>query len=274
MDLTSTELERLSSVIARRSGMVFTEARWPFLRNRARELMTRNGFGDPAGWTAMLEAATADPGGAYAELEEALQIHETSFFRYETHHRVLRETVIPEIIREIAPSGRRRIRIWDVACSTGEEPYSIAMTAHESLRRSPAYSVEIIASDASREALAVATRGTYSTASVGSIPPVYLARYFSRSADGYEVAPVLRELVRFYHQDVRRSLYIGKFDVMFCCNLLLYFTHEVKREILSRLVESVRDGGYLFLGHAEGIAPPASLFHSRHLPTGFVYRRR
>lgn len=273
MLLTPSDLKRLSGIIARRSGMAFTEARWPFLQHAVRGAMVRGGFTDGSRWAEELEASQEARGGLYAELEEALQIHETSFFRYERHHSVLGEIVIPELARDRMPQWEPRIRIWSVGCSTGEEPYSIAMTMRESLPHAAVCAVEIVAADTSREALAAAQRGFYTSAGVRSVPQAYLAKYFVRQPEGMSVVPALREMVRFVHYDIRRGLYIGKFDVVFCCNLLLYFTDAVKRQVLGRLAESLRKGGYLFLGHAEGIAPPAEQFDVRHLPGGFVYRR-
>lgn len=273
MQLTPSDLKRLSGIIARRSGMAFTESRWPFLQNTARGVMARGGFTDGSRWTEELEASPEAAGGLYSELEEALQIHETSFFRYERYHSMLGEIVIPELARDRMPQWEPRIRIWSVGCSTGEEPYSIAMTVRESLPHAAAGAVEIVATDLSREALAAAQRGFYTSAGVRPVPGAYLAKYFVRRPEGFSVAQALREMVQFFHYDIRRGLYIGKFDVVVCCNVLLYFTDAVKRQVVGRLAASLRRGGYLFLGHAEGIAPPAEQFDSRRLPGGFVYRR-
>ena len=274
MDLTRSHLERLSAMITRHSGLVFTEARWPFLRNQAREVMAKEGFTCGSRWTDEVEASAGEPGTVYAALEEALQIHETSFFRYERHHRVLEEIVIPEMVRNRMAEGEPRIRIWSVGCSTGEEPYSIAMTVSESMQNRASCPVEIVAVDTSRKELALASQGTYSPASAASIPRGYLAKYFDQGPEGYTIVPMLKEMVRFLHYDIRAGLYVGKFDLIFCCNVLLYFTTVVRRQILIRLAESLRRGGFLFLGHADGITPPAEMFESRHLlPAAFVYRR-
>ena len=273
MQLTPAELKRLSGIIARRSGIAFPEARWPFLQHTAQGVMVRGGFTDGSRWTEELDASQETAGGLYSELEEALQIHETSFFRYERHHSMLGEIVIPALARDRVPQWEPRIRIWSVGCSTGEEPYSIAMTVRESLPHAAGNAVEIVAADTSREALVSAQRGCYTSASVRPVPRAYLAKYFVSRPEGFSVVAALREMVRFVHYDIRRGLYIGKFDVVVCCNVLLYFTDAVKRQVLGRMAAALRRGGYLFLGHAEGIAPSAEQFDSRRLPGGFVYRR-
>ncbi|MGH7278399.1 MAG: CheR family methyltransferase [Candidatus Rokuibacteriota bacterium] len=283
MELTAVELERLSEVIARRSGLVFSEARWPFLRRRARAVMAREGFTSGSCWTTELDRAAGRGASLYAELEAALHVHETSFFRYPGHHEALRDVVLPAVVAErsrrraeagAAASARpgERLRIWSVGCSTGEEPYSLAMTVRESLP--PDVPVEILAVDVSHDALRAAALGQYRAAEVAAVPPGLLARYFRNGGEAWTVDAGLRDIVRFVHYDVRHGLYAGKFDVIVCCNVLLYFTAAVKRDVLTRLAGSLRPGGYLFLGHADGATPPAAHFDVRRSPHGFIYRRR
>lgn len=266
-DLTTADLERLAALVAERSGLAFGEARWPFLRNRAREVLARAGFTSARRWLEELTVSAEKRGGLYCELEEALQVHETGFFRYEDHHHALREHVLPALVR----TGGPRVRICSVGCATGEEAYSIAMTVRESGVR-PA-TVDIVALDVSRQALGRAVQGVYPPGRTAAVPPDYLARYFVRAPGGFSVVPALRQMIRFRHHDIRRGFYIGKFDVIFCCNVLLYFTPTVKQQVLARLAESLTDGGYLFLGHADGPGLPGSPFSVRDLPAGFVYRR-
>ncbi len=266
-DLTAADLERLVALLAERSGLAFGEARWPFLRNRAHEVLIRAGFTSARRWLDELAVSAEKRGGLYCELEEALQVHETGFFRYEDHHRALREQVLPALVR----TGGPRVRIASVGCATGEEAYSIAITVRESGVRPSA--VDIVALDVSRAALTQAVAGTYPAGRVSAVPPDYLRRYFVSGSRGFAVVPALRQMIRFRHHDVRRGFYIGKFDVIFCCNVLLYFTPAVKEQVLTRLAESLTEGGYLFLGHADGFRLSGSPFRVPDLPAGFVYRR-
>ncbi|HEV8307634.1 MAG TPA: protein-glutamate O-methyltransferase CheR [Methylomirabilota bacterium] len=265
-ELEPSDLARLAALVTERAGLAFGEARWPFLRNRAREAMLRRGFISVRRWLEELETSAERRGSLYCDLEEALQVHETSFFRYAEHHRILREVVLPAMVR----TGGARVRICSVGCATGEEPYSIAMTVRETLAR-PTCPVEVLGLDASRPALTAAVSGRYPASRVASIPPAYREKYLVPDPDGFAVVPGLRQMVRFRHHDIRRGFYIGKFHVIVCCNVLLYFTPAVKQEILTRLAASLWEGGFLFLGHADGITPPASLFEV--LPAGFVYQR-
>ncbi len=277
-ELTAGELARLSSVVTRRSGMAFGEGRWPFLRTRAREVMARTGFTSGRVWVEELEASASVGGPLYEELEQALHVHETRFFRYPHHHRVLRETVVPEAL---AGDGGARLRVLSIGCSTGEEPYSLAITLAETCRalrlgRDEAGitpDVEMLAIDLSRAALDTAVAAHYGAPALADVPAPYLARWFTPARGGFLVAPEIRALVRFFQHDIRRDVYLGKFDVVVCCNVLLYFTAAVKRRILTRVAGTLRRGGWLLLGHADGVAPGVDGFRTRHLPAGVVLQR-
>ncbi len=268
-DLSAGELERLAAVVRERSGLAFGEARWPFLRNRARAMVARAGFTSTRRWLDELVASAERRGALYCEMEEALQVHETSFFRYPEHHGALREQILPGLVRPGAP----RIRIASVGCSTGEEAYSIAMTVREGEARRAGPTPEILGLDVSRQALGLAVAGAYPESRLGTVPHEYRSRYFVPAAGALTVAPALRQMVRFRHHDIRRGFYLGRFDVIFCCNVLLYFTPVVKHQVLNQLADALTEGGYLFLGHAEGVAPSESSFVTRGLPAPFLYQR-
>lgn len=273
MELTRRHLERLAMLIAQRSGMAFPEERWPFLRCRVQSAMARARRAGRATWMELLGGGPEVPDRSYVELEEALRVAETSFFRYKHHHRALRELVIPAALRGGPVARRSPLRIWSVGCSTGEEPYSIAMTVHERFPYPPAGRVEILAMDANRNVLTVAERATYTAASVAAVPPAYRATYFRKRGGTFTVVPSVRALVSFFHQDIQKGFYAGKFDAAFCCNVLLYCTVDAKRRIVERLAASLHRGGFLFVGHADGITPPAEWFAPAPLPVGFVYQR-
>ncbi len=266
----AADLARLAEVVRHRSGLAFGEARWPFLRNRAREAMARAGFRSRERWLAEVGASAERRGALYRELEEALQVHETGFFRYETHYAALRERILPPLLRP----GGLRVRIASIGCATGEEAYSIAMTVRESGLRPGGPGVEIVALDGSRAALARAVAGTYPRSRLAAVPPAYRDRYFLPAADDQvTVVPALRQMIRFRHHDIRRGFYLGRFDVIFCCNVLLYFTAPVKSQVLGELADALADGGYLALGHAEGVAVPEWAFATREPVAPFMYRR-
>ncbi len=264
------DLERLAHVITRRTGLAFPPARLPFLTARARAVMAWAGSDTWDRWLAELEASADRDGTLPAELEEALQVHETCFFRYPGHHGLLADLILPDL----AVNGPSRIRVLSVGCSTGQEPYSLAMTVLEHLAADRPRPVEILGVDVGRAALAAARRGVYGPRSVAGVPPLYLERYFVPEEGGYRVAPEVRSLVRFLRYDIRRDFYLGKFDLVVCCNVLLYFTRATREQIMARLTTAVRHGGYLLLGHVEGVTPSAEHFRPIFRPAGVAYQRQ
>ena len=263
------ELQRLATVISRRTGMAFPATRLPFLSARARAVMAWAGADNWDRWLSELEASADRDDRMYAALEEALQVHETCFFRYPGHHALFGDLVLPEV----AIPGGPRLRILSVGCSTGQEVYSLAMTVREELTGDAARHIEILGVDVGRAALAAARRGVYGPLSVASVPPLYLERYFQAEGTAFTVRPEVRAMVRFLRHDIRRELYLGKFDAVFCCNVCFYFMRPTKTQILARLTAALRRGGYLFLGHAEGVTPPSDDFRAIHRPSGVVYQR-
>lgn len=273
MELSRGELERLAALVAHRSGLDFPESRWPFLCRQASGMARRSGFASPARWAEALERPGAASGRLYAALEEALHVPATGFFRYPHHYAALRSAVLPAWCEAGRSEERRRLRLWSVGCATGEEPYSIAMVLRDSLPAGEAARAEILAVDASREALAVARRGRYTPDRLTAVPPECLPRHFRRAGGEYAVAAALRRMVTFLQCDVRHTFYPGTFDAIFCCNVLLYYMPEARRRLLDGLATSLAPGGFLFLGHADGIAPPAARFAPVASAGGFVYRR-
>ena len=231
--------------------------------------MARAGFTSIARWLAEVSLSAEKRGVLYRDLEEALQDHETAFFRYEAHYRALREHVLPPLLKR----GGLRVRVASIGCATGEEAYSIAMTVRECGPLAPAM-VEIVALDLSRPALAQAVAGTYPRGRLESVSLEYRARYFlAAGGDRVTVVPALRRMVRFRQHDIRRGLYLGKFDAIVCCDVLLSFTPAVQTQVIGDLADSLTEGGYLFLGDAEGVTVPGWAFATEDALAPSVYRR-
>ena len=180
---------------------------------------------------------------------EALTTNETSWFRDALPFLTLAGHVLPEVMAS-KPAGAP-LRIWSAACSTGQEPYSIAMTLLDTLS-GPAPRIEITATDLSGEVLARAERGAYSQLEVNrGLPAKYLVKYFTKAGTEWQVGQELRSLVRFSKHNLLGPPPLGPFDIVFLRNVLIYFDVEVKRDILRRLRSVLRPGGFLVLGAAE-----------------------
>lgn len=199
--------------------------------------------------------------GGARELEEfvnAITTNKTEFFREAHHFRYLTDTWAPAV-RRGAVSGPRRVRVWSAACSTGEEPYTIAMVVADAVGAPPAWDVRVLASDIDTDALARAERATYAVEQVAPVPPAFRARFFVKGDGGgagrLAVREEIRRLVVF-----RRINFVDDpwpirvpFDVIFCRNALIYFDRAGQLEIVRRLTAQLVPGGLLFLGHSESM---------------------
>jgi chemotaxis protein methyltransferase CheR len=211
-----------------------------------------------------------------AELEEALDlvtINETYFLREAYQLRAFKDEVLPAL--RGVPQGRERLSIWSAGCSTGEEVYSIAMLTRES-GLYPGRSVRIFGSDISRRVLAHARRGVYGKASFRAMPIELRRRYFLEHDDGAHVVDDLRSVSQFGHLnllDTPRSSIVGRVDVIFCRNVLIYFDDAARRRVIEMFYDRLLPGGYLLLGHSESLLNVSTAFELVHLREDLVYRK-
>ncbi|OBS09785.1 CheR family methyltransferase [Acidihalobacter prosperus] len=205
---------------------------------------------------------------------EAMTTNETSWFRDQHPYNSLRDQILPELARKGSP-----IRIWSAACSSGQEPYSLSMTVDESLRTHPGLplsNVQIIATDVSKQILDEAKVGSYDSFSMmRGLTDDQRQRYFVNKGERWEIAPKVRARVSFREYNLMQSYAtLGRFDVIFCRNVLIYFSATAKEDILRRLGQALNPGGYLFLGAAETASSASDLLELVRFSPGSAYRRR
>ena len=198
----------------------------------------------------------SDGGKEIGEFCNAITTNLTSFFRESHHFDYLREHVLQA--RAANRAGSCRLRIWSAGCSTGEEPYSLAMTVLEALPDLRTWDIKILATDLDSDVLAKAQRGIYAPDRVRPLGPQRLSRFFveRRGKDGpvYEVAPELMSLITFRQLNLMHSLPMkGPLDAIFCRNVVIYFDKDTQRELFARIAQLQRPGDTLFLGHSESL---------------------
>lgn len=189
---------------------------------------------------------------------DLLTTNETYFFREPRHFDFLRAEILTRHTRG------QSLRIWSAACSTGEEPYSIAMALHDALGEQP---WEVLASDISQQVLARAQKGQYPLSRATLLPEGYLRKYCLKGVGAQEgnlmVQPQLRTRVQFAQINLNAELpRIGPFDVIFLRNVMIYFDHDTKRQVVARLSQVLRPGGYFIVGHSESLHGIASQLHA------------
>jgi len=274
--LPSSALRRVAECIAAHAGLKPPE--W-VLESRLQDRVAALDL-DTA--TAYVDLVTSPRGARELELlTEALRVGETRFFRHGSHIKALTDVVVPALLAraERAPSKsglRRRVRAWSAGCASGEEPYTLAMVLRRLLPRAR-FDVEVLASDLSGDALATARAAVYPSGALKPVPPSWREWAFSPAADGdgegcWRVAESVAELVRFERRNLADGGYPSGYDVIWCRNVLIYFTPEARERVVNSLIESLAPDGFLFVGYAESLRDFAEVEAVR-TPDAVLYRK-
>jgi len=267
--LTDHELSEIRMLIEERTGIHFDESRERFLSTRVREHMHERGYTR----VSELLRAVRKTNVEYDSLLERMLTQETSFFRYPAVFEAFEKRVLPEIHVSKFWKNPRTLRVWSAGCSTGEEPYSIAITIADSLSFADAWNVEILATDVGKLALKNAEKGIYSGRSLGSVNEKQLAAHFTKVENKFHVKPRLKKMISFAPMNLASPVYVGRMDLIFCMNVLIYFTEERRRALVQRFYEALEPGGYLFLGHSESISKMPVKFQAIVLGDCILYRK-
>jgi len=175
----------------------------------------------------------------------------TRFFRNQAHFDALEKYIVPELIKMRGPAGDRKLRIWSAGCSTGEEPYTIAMLLKDILPMG--WSFEVVASDISLKSLMVGKEGFYADARIPGIPEPFLAKYFEKKPGGYQIKDDLKRTVRFDYHNMKNDSGLRNLDVVFCRNVLIYFDEAAQKAAIERFWNSMASKSFLFIGHSESL---------------------
>lgn len=211
-----------------------------------------------------------------AEVIDALTTNETYFFREEYQLKTLCQEIVPEVCARKQANGKKKLRIWSAGCSSGEEPYTLAMLLLQepSLR---GWDLEIIGTDISHRVLNIARKGVYSAASFRTTEQAHLERFFTPvENDKYRINDEVRDLVNISHLnlfDNQRVALIGKMDVILCRNVIIYFDLAAKKKVVQNFFERLHPEGYLLLGHSESLMNISTSFALRHFLNDMVYQR-
>jgi chemotaxis protein methyltransferase CheR len=267
--LTEEELDEISALIEQRSAILFDSSRERFFSTRVREYLEEKGLGNGTELLRHVRGSSTE----YEALLERLLTQETSFFRYPAVYEALEKKILPEVQERKFWESPRTLRIWSAGCSTGEEPYSIAVTLCQSLKFAEAWEIEILATDISRRALRHAERGVYSKRSLQDVSLGQVETYFTATKHGFQVKPRIRRMISFAQMNLVESVYVGKFDCIFCMNVLMYFSDERRITILRRFYDALEPGGYFLLGHSETLSNVPMKFESIVLGDCRIYRK-
>ena len=248
---TDTDFVSICSLVREHTGIALSDAKrdlvYSRLSRRLRALKLDN-FKD---YCKLVNEENAEE---LTQFTNAITTNLTSFFREQHHFTYLKNTVIPSLLKDNSHS--RRIRIWSAGCSTGEEPYSLAMTIKDAMPSTNSWDIQILATDLDSNVLARAEAGLYDLERVQGIPKSYLKKYFinNREKDGSKarINPDVADMITFKQLNLLKEWRMtGPFDIIFCRNVVIYFDKNTQRILFDRYADLMSDNGHLFIGHSE-----------------------
>jgi chemotaxis protein methyltransferase CheR len=267
------EYEALCEFLRERTGLSFGENKRYYVERRVVDRMAAvgvRGFGD------YLDLLRFQASGEELQLlVNQMTVNETYFFREKYQFDCLVNSALDEVVRTRKPGDR--IRVWSAGCSTGEEPYSIAIMLLEFWKRVDDFEIELHASDIDSRALARAREGIYEERSLQFLPPPLVSKYFTAVAPGrWRIIEDLRGSIDFSHINLMDPEQVRRFrdvDVIFCRNMLIYFDDLGRREVAAGFYDALAPGGFVFLGHSESMSRMSSLYTPRRFPEAIVYQK-
>ena len=258
--MTGDDFDMLCRLLKERSGLVLTRDKAYLLESRLLPVARRRSMKSLDDLVAALRGRP--DGELVRDVVEAMTTNESFFFRDIKPFDQFRDFILPQLVKTRA--ARRSIRIWSAACSSGQEPYSLAMILTEQKARLQGWNIEIIATDLSTEILEKAQAGTYSQFEVQrGLPIQLLVKYFKQQGDRWQIDPAIRGMVRFRCLNLLDDFtQFGQFDVVFCRNVLIYFDQATKATVLERMSRILPADGFLYLGGAETVMGITDKFQS------------
>jgi chemotaxis protein methyltransferase CheR len=248
--VTPFDFDYLRRLLKERSGLVLSPEKQYLAESRLLPVARRHGMTTLTELIARLRGPSV---ALTAEVVEAMTTNETFFFRDKIPFEHVRDTIIPALA--VARAREKRIRIWCTAASTGQEPYSIAMTLKNLGAMLDGFRIDILATDLSVDVLARARTGIYSQFEVQrGLPIQFLVKFFAKVGDNWQIAQDIRDMVQFRPLNLLNDFSpLGAFDLVFCRNVLIYFDQPAKTAVLNRLARQMPDDSYLVLGAAETV---------------------
>lgn len=257
VELLDNEFTVISELVLEKAGINLHAGKKELVRARLSNIIRNGNFGT---FSNFFEHTIQDQSGnELVRLLDAISTNLTYFFRESKHFNFMAEAFLPEIISSRANSRPNRLRIWSAGCSTGEEPYSIAMTLLDHLPSINSMDVKILATDLSTRVLKVASNGVYNDDKVSGVPFETIKKYFKKghgsAAGSYLVKNTVKRLVTFRRLNLIDAFPIyGPFDLIFCRNVMIYFNKDTRQQLVERFYKIIREKGYLFMGHSESLS--------------------
>lgn len=245
--LNDNDYEQFRKVIYDECGITFSATNRSILDSRIKDLLRRKNLQTPAEY---MDLVLKNP-DEMKEMLDSVTTNLTRFFRNQPHFDAFINYVIPAVIENKKKGMDRTIRVWSAGCSTGEEPYTIAMILKEIVPLG--FDFKVTASDISLKSLMVGQQGFYADNKVDGIPANYLEKYFTKVEGGYQVKKELQDTIHFDYHNLKNDSGARNLDVVFCRNVLIYFDEAAQRAVIDRFWDAMAPQSYLFIGHSESL---------------------
>jgi len=245
--LSDAEFDQFRNFIYNESGIHFSASNRTILESRLKERLKNAGIPTTAEYYALIQNNTEET----KVLLDSVTTNLTRFFRNTAHFETLEHHVIPDLIARKKEKSDKKIRIWSAGCSTGEEPYSIAMMLHRILP--PGYAAEITASDISLKSLMTGKEGLYAENRMNGVPADYLSTYFEKKGTNYQIKDTVKQTVTFDYHNLKNDSGLRNLDIVFCRNVLIYFDETAQKDSVNRFWDVMAPHSYLFIGHSESL---------------------
>ncbi len=276
LKVTNDEFLQLRDFIYEQCGIYIAETRKYLIENRLgnrlKELNLKT-FGEYYYYLRF----DANKRAELPKLFEVITTNETSFYRNPPQLQVFQESVLKQELDKLRAKGTKRLRIWSAGCSTGEEPYTMAIILHEVLKTEiGSWDIKITANDLSEGVLASARRGIYTEYALRTTPQDIIRRYFRKEGANYHVDPKLKSLISFGATNLSDRMLLKRVErshIIFCRNVIIYFDDEMKRQVIESFYDNLLPGGCLFIGHSESLHNISRAFKPEHHTGTIVYRK-
>lgn len=243
VEMSSAQFERARKLAYDVSGIRLDDSKVGLVTARIMHRLRALGLPNMAAYFELLDKNPAES----AKLVDELTTNKTSFFRESSHFDLLRKKALDNAVN-------RRLRIWSAGCSSGEEPYTLAMTLREMGDELNGYDVRILATDLSERMLAKARAGEYDDEQMGDIAPALRSKYFEHVNNQWRVKPILRQLIQFAPLNLQGEWPMkGPFNAIYCRNVMIYFDRETRQKLVNRFTNLLAPNGFFFVGHSESL---------------------
>ncbi len=271
-DLTTKIFNQISKYVMINCGINLSMNKFELVNTRLSKVIRAHDF---SGFKEYYEYLINDNSGeALYELMNAVSTNLTSFYRESAHFDFLKKVLVPDIIKNSNNSKNYKLRGWSAGCSLGAEIYTIAITLFESIPDLELWDAKLLATDIDTNVLKTGEQGIYTKKQIEGIPNKLLSKYFqySKQKDSFKAKSILRNIIRFKYLNLIEPFpFKNYFDFIFCRNVMIYFTKETQQELINKFYNFLKPGGYLFIGHSEGLS---GLTHKYKYVQPTIYKKK